>query len=287
YVAVVFLSLVLFGIIISQVFTYFRNCDKDRPWLKLFVFVVFVLDTLSSILAMVWMYWLLIDNCGQIETFTYGSWLLAANLMVVGIVACMVQCFFARRTQIIAGKKWLTMFIVLCAFATMCGGIGTGIAVLWFRSYALLANLTKQLAIIWLIWLISAAVGDTVIAISLTYHLRHYKGRFEATNKVLDRIIRLTVQNGLLTSLGAIASICLTLSTPIPYHITYSFLMPKLYSIAVLSSLNARKHLNRDMTTTVDCGSRSVMRVSGVNASIPAQPLLTDLDSGRRCRRSH
>ncbi|KZP16274.1 hypothetical protein FIBSPDRAFT_690818, partial [Athelia psychrophila] len=232
----IFLSLILFGIIISQVFTYFRNCEKDPMWQKLFVLIVFALDTLSSILAMAWMYWLLIDNWGQIEAFRYGDWLLAADPMVAGIVACMVQCFFAWRIQIITRKKWLTTVIVFCACVTVCGGIGSGIVGLLVPSYAVLAKF-KQIQII---WLISAAVGDIVITISLTYHLRRYKGSSEATDEVLGRIINLTVQNGLLTSLVAIVIICLYLSTPVPYHITLSFFIPKLYSNTVLSSLNAR-----------------------------------------------
>ncbi|KZP16241.1 hypothetical protein FIBSPDRAFT_702104, partial [Athelia psychrophila] len=223
-----------------QVFTYFRSCDKDPLWQKIFVLIVFALDTLSSILDMTWIYWLLIDNWGQIEAFTYGNWLLTADLMVAGIVACMVQCFFAWRIQIITEKKWLTMAIIFCAFITMCGGIGSGIAVLVVPSYAALANFMH----IEIIWPISAAVGDIVITISLTYHLRRYKGRSEATDKVLDCIIRLTVQNGFLTAIGAVVAVCLYLITPIrtiPYHIPLSFILPKLYSNTVLSSLNARK----------------------------------------------
>ncbi|KZP16281.1 hypothetical protein FIBSPDRAFT_958154 [Athelia psychrophila] len=251
-----FLSLILFGIIISQVFTYFRNCDKDPLWQKLFVLIVFTLDILSSILAMAWLYWLLIDNWGQIEAFKYGDWLLVADPMVAGILVCMVQCFFAWRIQIIAGKKWLTMVIVFCAFVTMCGGIGSGIMVIFVPSYAALANF-KQFASI---CLISAAVGDIIITTSLTYHLRRYKGNCDATDEVLDRIINLTVQNGLLTSLVAIVDICLYMSTSIPYHMALSFLMPKLYSNTVLSSLNARKYIRRDMTTILDCGGRLVIR---------------------------
>jgi hypothetical protein len=49
-----------------------------------------------------------------------------------------------------------------------------------------------------------------------------------------------TVQNGALTALVAILDMILYLSTDKPYHIALSFLMPKLYSNTILSSLNAR-----------------------------------------------
>ncbi|KAF7980705.1 hypothetical protein HWV62_37165 [Athelia sp. TMB] len=180
----VFISLILFGII---VFTYFQNCDKDPLWQKLFVGTIFLLDTLSSVLAMAWMYYLLIDNWGQIEAFTFGDWLLAADPMVAGVIAFMVQLFFAWRIHIVAKTVWLTLAIVICAFLTLCGGLGTGIAVLWVKEYALFANF-QQIATI---WLISASMGDIGITISLTHHLRRRKGTFRATDRLLDRIIQL------------------------------------------------------------------------------------------------
>ena len=132
------------------------------------------------------MYYLLIDNWGQIEAFTFGDWLLAADPMVAGIIAFMVQLFFAWRIHVVAKTVWLTLAIVVCAFLTLCGGLGTGIAVLWVKEYALFANF-QQIATI---WLISASVGDISITISLTYHLRKRKGSFRATDKLLDRIIQ-------------------------------------------------------------------------------------------------
>lgn len=132
------------------------------------------------------MYQLLIDNWGNIEAFTTGDWLLAADPMVAGVVAFMVQLFFAWRLHIIAQQRWLTMFIIVMSFATVCGGIGTGIAVLWVKSYARFADF-QQIAVI---WLISAAVGDISITTALTFHLRRRRGTFKATDRLLNRIIQ-------------------------------------------------------------------------------------------------
>ncbi|KZP02336.1 hypothetical protein FIBSPDRAFT_697833, partial [Athelia psychrophila] len=115
-------------------------------------------------------------------------------------------------------------------------GIGTGIACIWVKDYTLFLSF-KQITVI---WLISAALGDIGITMALTYHLHRRKGSFEATDKLLDRIIKLTVQNGLFTALIAIIDVCMYLSDPIPYQMALSFLMPKLYSNTILSSLNAR-----------------------------------------------
>lgn len=132
------------------------------------------------------MYQLLVDNWGNIVAFESANWLLAADPIIAGVVAFMVQLFFAWRIQIVARQWPLTMFIVICAFTTLCGGLGTGIAVAWVKSYALFANF-RQIAVI---WLISSTVGDTSITAALTHHLRRRKGSFVATDRLLDRIVQ-------------------------------------------------------------------------------------------------
>ncbi|KAF7968113.1 hypothetical protein HWV62_31977 [Athelia sp. TMB] len=220
---------------------------------------------------MLWIYQLLIDGWGDITAFESGGWLLAADPMVAAIVACMVQGFFAWRLQIVAQQAWLTTFIIICSACTLLGGIGTGIAVLWVKSYALFGTF-KPIASI---WLISATIADITITLALTYHLRRRRGSFGATDRLLDRIVQLTIQNGFLTALVSVVDISLYLSTPKPYHIceihcnpvmqllrftdslqALSFLMPKLYSNTVLSSLNARRELRPLANATVEDESR-------------------------------
>lgn len=102
------------------------------------------------------------------------------------IVASIVQVFFAWRIHIIARQPRLTTFIAFCSLATFCGRVGTGIAVVWDTSFALFANF-KPIACV---WLISAAVADISITTALTYHLRRRRGTFEATDRLLDRLIQ-------------------------------------------------------------------------------------------------
>ncbi|KZP13817.1 hypothetical protein FIBSPDRAFT_868948 [Athelia psychrophila] len=256
----VFLSLILFGIVVSQTFAYYDNCDKDPRWLKWFVAILFAWDLLSSILAIAWMYELLIDNWGQIAAFTHGDWLLAGDPIIIGIVASMAQGFFAWRVYVITSSRWLAAFIATCAVTTGLAGIGTGIASLWVREYVLFVNF-KQVMVI---FLVSAAVGDFSITVLVTYHLRRRKGTFEATDKILDSIIRLTIQNGFITGIIAILDLCVYFASPLPYHMGISFLMPKLYSNTVLSSLNARKNLRRDLATVDDGSDLTTLRAADV-----------------------
>lgn len=63
-----------------------------------------------------------------------------------------------------------------------------------------------------------------------------------------------------------------------------SFLMPKLYSNTILSSLNARTSMRRDLAIASGdsgLGVRSTVRVSGTHAPTPTQIQLPDLDASR------
>lgn len=140
------------------------------------------------------LYQLLIDGWGDITVYMSANWLLACDPMIAGVVAAMVQLFFAWRIHIIARQPWLTMFIAFCSLATLCGGVGTGIAVLWDKSFSLFANF-KPIACV---WLISGAAADVSITAALTYHLRRRRGTFEATDRLLDHIIQRKLSGSLI-----------------------------------------------------------------------------------------
>lgn len=148
--------------------------------------LMFVFTTSLTLTHVRRMYQLFVEGWGDPSYYTSASWLLASDPMVCGIVACMVQLFFAWRLHIISKKPLLTAFIVTASVATLAGGVGTGIAVLWVREYALLGRVKA----IGCTWDFSAVIADVTITIGMTYYLRRHKGSFDSTDHLLDRIIQ-------------------------------------------------------------------------------------------------
>jgi hypothetical protein len=204
---------------------------------KIYVGVILIIDTASSWFAVQWMYELFVLHWGDIEPFTYGGWLLALDPILAGILAFLVQIFFAWRIRIITRNPWQYVPVVIFATLNLLGAIGTAIALIWVNTYARFGEFRP----IATIWLVSSAIADLTITAVLSVHLRSRRTGVEKTTMLLHRIIRLTIQNGLLTSLTALTDIILYLSLEKPYHITLSFIIPKLYCNTVLSSLNARE----------------------------------------------
>ncbi|KAJ8075639.1 hypothetical protein PM082_021269 [Marasmius tenuissimus] len=58
---------------------------------------------------------------------------------------------------------------------------------------------------------------------------------------LVDRIIRSTIQTGALTSVCAIIDLILFLVNPTALHLTFNFALAKLYTNALMSSLNSRR----------------------------------------------
>lgn len=202
-----------------------HTIPSDRLWQKLLVGTLVILDVLSSVLAMMWFYTLFINGWGNIAAFASADWLLAADPMIAGVVAGLVELFFAWRLHVLGNRYWLTIFIIACALFTFLGGVGTGIAVYWVGNFALLGAIRP----IVMLWQISAVVADITITVTLTYHLRYRRTSIRATDRLLDRITQreylmsdflsprscalVTIQNGLVTTLVTLADFALYLAT--------------------------------------------------------------------------
>jgi len=275
-------SLFLFGIGLAQVFTYCQNSKKDRLWVKLFVGILVTLDALSSVFMAAWMYQLFIDSRGNIAIFQTAGWLAASSDIMAALIQSIVQLFFAWRLHIIGStlyptltqspqsvygwrdfivekQHWLTGFICICSFATLCGGVGTGIASLLVKEYS---HFSPTVGPIGFIWGSSSIAADLIITVAMTYHLHRAKGTFESTDRLLDRIILLTVQNGSLTTLIALIDVCLYVAAKNPYWISGTLLIPKLYSNSALSSLNARRYMRPPVNLVVELRERSLVELT-------------------------
>lgn len=92
-----------------------------------------------------------------------------------------------------------------------------------------------------LTWLIASAVADITITASLCYYLARQKSGFSATDDTINKIIRLTVQTGLITTLFAILDVVCFLVLPhTTINFVWDFALSKLYTNALISTLNAR-----------------------------------------------
>ncbi|EMD35143.1 hypothetical protein CERSUDRAFT_97065 [Gelatoporia subvermispora B] len=231
------LNVLFYGIMVTQTFLYYNTYRRDRLWMKLFVAGLFIADTVNSAFDIWWIYDVVINHFGDFSALETGNWVFATDPAMVGIIATSVQLFFAWRIKVLTQNNWIVGVVVFSAMGSIFGGLGTAIAIHYVPEFI---EFQKFQAVV-IIWLILAAICDTTITISLTIHLRRHRTGFAATDHLLDKIIRITVQNGLITALWAIADLITYLATPTGAHLALNFPLAKLYTNSLLSTLNSRR----------------------------------------------
>ncbi|KAF9259069.1 hypothetical protein L218DRAFT_1004261 [Marasmius fiardii PR-910] len=261
----VFLNMILYGIMIVQarifiVLRFWRfaegNCNarycfiqrltisfllpRDSLWLKLLVAYLFILSTLNSAFDMAMMYDPLISGFGSEEAFANFPKLFVAEPIAIALIACPIQCFFAWRIYRITGNIWIPCIVILLALASCGGGIWTGVMVGVIKVFARKPELHTPA----LVWFLTSCVADVIITATLVSSLRGRKTGFVVTDTVIDKIIRTTVQTGMITAVCAIGDVVFFMALGhTALNFIWDLMLSKLYTNCLLSTLNSRTSL--------------------------------------------
>ncbi|KAI0357470.1 hypothetical protein OH77DRAFT_1519383 [Trametes cingulata] len=255
FIGVVF-NILLYGIMITQTYMYFQAFKRDRTWMRLFVFFLFICDTVNCAFDIAFLYIPLVNNFGNVEALNVATWVFATDPAMTAIIAILVQMFFAWRVKVLTSNWFAVCLIAFSSFAQFCGGLGTAIAVGMIPEFVQF----QRFQVIVIIWLAFSAVSDTLITASLVWHLRTHKTGMPATDDIINRIIRLTVQTGLITALCAIIDLVLFLVTPTGLHLIFNLPLSKLYTNSLMSSLNSRQGWQYDTSHGVSQNKEPTVR---------------------------
>ncbi|KAI0089212.1 hypothetical protein BDY19DRAFT_131256 [Irpex rosettiformis] len=230
-------NIMLFGTMVTQTHTYFTKYKKDKFTLKLFIAVLFVADCLNTAFDVALVYKPIVHMAGDQHALLFADWLSSTDPIVTSIIAALVQTFFGWRVKVLTGNWFLFIAIGACSFCQLCGGIGVAIAITFIPAFT---DFLKFKAAV-IIWLAFSAAADVLIAVSLVWYLRQHKTGFSGSDDAIDRIIRLTVQTGLITAVCATVDLVVFLADDTTVHLAFNLLLAKLYTNTLLSSLNTRK----------------------------------------------
>lgn len=231
------LNAVLFGIMITQVYLYFTTYKKDRLFLKLLVLFLLVADTVNTVFDFLYLYHVLIQHFGETALLEEADWLFATDPVITGLIATTVQLFFAWRIRVLT-KNWFLVCIVTAL--AVAGFVGAAVTTYEVGRTPKFVDFRNFKAVV-ILWLTSESVGDMLITGILVRFLRKHKTGFKNSDMIVDRIIRVTVQTGLITSIVAILDLIFFLADPTGTHLIFNFPLCKLYTNSMMSSLNSRK----------------------------------------------
>ncbi|KAJ7176962.1 hypothetical protein C8R46DRAFT_1346877 [Mycena filopes] len=265
----VFFNMILYGLLIAQIMTYYQTSRKDSIWIRLLVFYVLFVETANTALDISVMYQPLVLEYGSIPGKLPTVFL--TQPLCIAMIAFPIELFFIYRIRTLTGNKIIpVIFVVFSCIAFGCG-IWTTVALAGATGWDDV-SVSFQAATAW----ISSSMGtDLCIAAVMAYALRSKKTGFSHTDTVVDRIIRMTVQTGLIT---AVTNILDMLSFLFIKNSTFNFMwsnpLSKLYSNCMMSSLNARVTLKADLPTHVQ--SDSAVRSAGSRGFTAARLVTLD-----------
>lgn len=231
------LNAVLYGVFAMQALTYYQHYRRDTKWLRYFILYLFIAETTNTIFAVGMCFEPLILKWAKPEAKIFFPKLLATDPVTTVAIATPIQIFTANRIRIISGNHIIPAVVCILALVSSGGGIWLAIKV------TIVQRFEKKPELHWaaMCWLLSSAIADLLITAALGWSLAKRKTGFRSTDDTINRIIRLTIQTGLVTTVFAILDVIFFLVLPkTALNWIVDFALSKLYSNALLSSLNTR-----------------------------------------------
>ncbi|KAJ7238123.1 hypothetical protein B0H12DRAFT_1137877 [Mycena haematopus] len=234
----VIVSAVLYGISLLQCLFYFTRYGRDPLYLKILVASTLFLDTLHLSLVIHTVYHYLISDYYNNDSLQVMVWSVSLEALPTGITAGLVQSFYAHRIWKMSQHNiFLTGVVLLLVVAnTVCGTVWVVMA-MGARTYERLLRISPLTISINAL----STAADVIITSTLCFMLQQTRPASLETETMVNRLILFTINTGLLTSLCAVASlISLIVSPRTLIYASFYFCIGRLYSNALLASLNAR-----------------------------------------------
>ncbi|KAJ7027572.1 hypothetical protein C8F04DRAFT_1122035, partial [Mycena alexandri] len=260
----------LYGVLVVQIYMYTELFPRDRPGLKTLVWVMFFFETFFTVLMTIAAWNMFGTGFGNESELTVRfNWTWGTLPMTSGCISALAQGFYIWRIWHLTNSLWLPIPIALAVLGQLIG-------LWWFAlkwniehwGVAELPPLVPGVAT----WLGGSAFCDVLITITLTFVLwrRKKETKFSETTTVINRLIRMSVETGALTSLVATAETILFVGwDEWWYHFTLFLILGKLYSNVMLATLNCRVPLS----LTRGHGSHGMLSPEGhVSTSFWSEP---------------
>ncbi|KIJ93755.1 hypothetical protein K443DRAFT_380095 [Laccaria amethystina LaAM-08-1] len=213
----VFFNMILYGILIVQTYHYYLTYKGDVRWIRYLVLYLFVIETVNTGCDMAMMFQTLINNFGKVDTTKFFPTLLAAEPITIVAISTPIQLFFAYRIRLLSKSSWLAGIIAFFATVSLGGGAWSTVRIVEIKVFAR----KPELHLPALVWFLSAVVSDVMITVVFVITLNKRRTGFIVTDDAISKIIRMTVQTGLLTSLFAIGDVIFFMTLPASFSDIY------------------------------------------------------------------
>ncbi|KAJ7803918.1 hypothetical protein B0H14DRAFT_2612919 [Mycena olivaceomarginata] len=201
----------LMAILTVQVYKHQTQYPNEPRWIKALVYLIFLLEVAQTGVSSHYAYSVLSLSWGDPTIFVRFLWSTLATPIFSGLTALLVQLFFVWRIYRLKGQNlWARIVSGFIAIA-----LTIWITDAKFSGTRAVADLHKFRAIV-TFWLIDTVVCDALITISMIFILYQYRQQtpWKHTDTIIVRLMANTLENGAITSTGALLNLILFLAYP-------------------------------------------------------------------------
>ncbi|KAF8878734.1 hypothetical protein BD779DRAFT_1474645 [Infundibulicybe gibba] len=231
-------SAVFNGCIIMQACTYFQKFfHRDRFILKCMVAFIWFGCTIFALCEFWFMHAIIITGYDRPHEQVIISLGFPISLAVAVTTDCAMQGIYVLRMYRFSHNRYL----LACCCVLM--GVEVGVGFVWVGQ---VAHAITERELIWMVTTTYTvcAVLDIFIAVSMCYQLwRSRMMGLKRTRRLVDKLMRWTIQTGALTSIVSLA-IVLMVNLNKKNNFSIGFLLPITYAMGLLALLNARTSLD-------------------------------------------
>ncbi|KAH8822471.1 hypothetical protein DL96DRAFT_1714788 [Flagelloscypha sp. PMI_526] len=257
---------ILAGMLIVQVYIYYVAFPKDHWSMKAIVYIVFILEMTQTVIRAVDNFENDVMRWGDVTSLPLerADWF--GTPVITAVTSAIVQAYFGYRVLIFS-KSWIiATFIWVPTLLQLSTGVALGAI-----SEPLPVNIlskTARFKTVLPIWTSSSAFTDILIAVLLTYYLYTMKSGIRQTDKLITKIIRLTVETGTVTAIASVLIVILFYAKP-PWFLIFTDIIGKLYANNLMVMFNRRIDLGAEGATTVhSMGTGKTSTANGAESHI-------------------
>ncbi|RSH95326.1 hypothetical protein EHS25_000413 [Saitozyma podzolica] len=235
--APIIVDLFFAGVLAMQLMSYFSYQKGDRWWVRATVITVAVINYSFTGYLIFLVQNLYVQNFGLWAPFTQTN-VLAWAPFIDSLNSFVVQVFMSYRAYRLCNRQIL---IPIAVFLLCLMSVGATLAVLIiFTNLAAVAEASK-VRVPELVWLSSIMTADLIITVSILYGLIRSKTGWAHTDKIVTKLIRMTIESQvppLCIAIGFMSEFVRTPSNLL--GAMFQNMQIKLYAMGLMYSLNSR-----------------------------------------------
>ncbi|KAI0671632.1 hypothetical protein C8Q78DRAFT_786875 [Trametes maxima] len=251
----------LFGVATGQAGWYYKHYGHDRKLLQFLVATVWCLDACHLMLygATMWVY--LVDKKFVASGMTNLPWMSNVQILCNAFVVIVVQSFYTFR--IMSLSKSLILTAALALFVVADFGLASTLFIESFMIESVNDDINLQAFDVALNAVTAAT--DLLLSGTLVTLLVRSRTGSRGSNRLINRLLFYTINTGLLTSVCAVLSLLTVLLLPAAsIYVVFYYIGTHLYSISLLSMLNARAGLRTRVSDDPHYTDVATSRLTGL-----------------------